>query len=153
MALWGQNGPSKITVQVSKISLCSYFYPRADGAKRRAKVLIPPGYLHPEKRKHLRSLKFINNRVRDQRSTILSGWSSSLISKIWLIACRSGISKISILKDIYFENRLIYNKLEAVLFEEMRRIDLLWEIVKYTASLLEYLMFTNFVALTFCLKT
>jgi hypothetical protein len=66
----------------------------------------------------------------------LSGWSSSLISKIWLIACRSGISKISILKDIYFENRLIYNKLEAVLFEEMRRIDLLWEIVKYTASLL-----------------
>jgi hypothetical protein len=66
----------------------------------------------------------------------LSGWSSSLISKIWLIACRSGISKNSILKDIYLENRLIYNKLEAVLFEEMRRIDLLWEIVKYTASLL-----------------
>jgi hypothetical protein len=27
-------------------------------------------------------------------------------------------------------------KLEAILFEEMRRIDLLWEIVKYTASLL-----------------
>jgi hypothetical protein len=66
----------------------------------------------------------------------LSGWSSSLISNIWLIACRSGISKISILKDIYLENRLIYNKLEAVLFEEMRIIDLLWEIVKYTASLL-----------------
>jgi hypothetical protein len=55
--------------------------------------------------------------------TILSGWSSSLISKIWLIACRSGISKISILKDIYLENRFIY-KLEAILFEEMRRIDL-----------------------------
>jgi hypothetical protein len=67
---------------------------------------------------------------------MLSGWSSSLISKIWLIACRSGISKISILKDIYLENRFIYNKLEAILFEEMRRIDLLWEIVKYTASLL-----------------
>jgi hypothetical protein len=68
----------------------------------------------------------------------LSGWSSSLISKIWLIACGSGISKISILKDIYLENRFIYNcnKLEAILFEEMRRIDLLWEIVKYTASLL-----------------
>jgi hypothetical protein len=66
----------------------------------------------------------------------LSGWSSSLISKIWLIACRNGISKISILKDIYLENRFIYNKLEAILFEEMRRIDLLWEIVKYTASLL-----------------
>jgi hypothetical protein len=67
----------------------------------------------------------------------LSGWSSSLISKIWLIACRSGIRKIqSVLKDIYSENRFVYNKLEAILFEEMRRIDLLWEIVKYTASLL-----------------
>jgi hypothetical protein len=46
------------------------------------------------------------------------------------------ISKISILKDIYLENRFIYNKFEAILFEEMRRIDLLWEILKYTASLL-----------------
>jgi hypothetical protein len=61
----------------------------------------------------------------------LSGWSSSLISKLWLIACRSGISKISVLKDIYLENRFIYNMLGAILFEEMRRIDLLWEIVKY----------------------
>jgi hypothetical protein len=26
--------------------------PRADGAKRRARVLISPGYLHPGKRKH-----------------------------------------------------------------------------------------------------
>jgi hypothetical protein len=26
--------------------------PRADGAKRRARVLIPPGYLHPGKREH-----------------------------------------------------------------------------------------------------
>ena len=26
--------------------------PRANCAKRRARVLIPPGYLHPEKRKH-----------------------------------------------------------------------------------------------------
>ena len=26
--------------------------PRADGAKRRARVLIPPGYLHPGKGKH-----------------------------------------------------------------------------------------------------
>jgi hypothetical protein len=58
------------------------------------------------------------------------------LKNIWLIACRSGISKISILKDIYLENRFIYNKLEAILFEEMRRIDLLLEIVKYTASLL-----------------
>jgi hypothetical protein len=42
-----------------------------------------------------------------------------IISKIWLIACRSGISNISILKDIYMENCFIYNKLEAILFEEM----------------------------------
>ena len=27
-------------------------YPRADGAKRRARVLIPPGYLYPGKRTH-----------------------------------------------------------------------------------------------------
>jgi hypothetical protein len=67
---------------------------------------------------------------------VLSEWSYSLISKIWLIACRRGMSKISILKDIYLENRFIYNKLEAILFEEMRIIDLLWEIVKYTASFL-----------------
>jgi hypothetical protein len=68
---------------------------------------------------------------------VLSGCRpSSLISKIWLIACRSGISKISILKDIYLENRFIFHKLEAILFDKMRRIDLLWEIVKYTASLL-----------------
>jgi hypothetical protein len=53
-----------------------------------------------------------------------------------MIACRSGISKISILKDIYLEIRFIYNKLEAILFEEMRTVDLLWEIVKYTASFL-----------------
>ena len=45
-------------------------------------------------------------------------------------------SKISILKDIYLENRFIYNKLEAILFEEMRRIGLLREIGKYTANLL-----------------
>ena len=39
-------------------------------------------------------------------------------------------------RHIDLENRFIYNKLEAMLFEEMRRIDLLWEIVKYTASFL-----------------
>ena len=44
-----------------------------------------------------------------------------------------GLSKISILK---LENRFIYTKFEGILFEEMRRIDLLWKIVKYTASLL-----------------
>jgi hypothetical protein len=56
------------------------------------------------------------------------------LARFWL--CRSGISKISILKDIYLENRFIYNQLEAILFEGMRKIDLLWEIVKYTASFL-----------------
>jgi hypothetical protein len=55
----------------------------------------------------------------------LSGWSSSLISTLWLIACRRGRRKILVLKDIYLENRFIHNKLEAILFEEMRRIDLL----------------------------
>jgi hypothetical protein len=30
----------------------SVFSPRAGGAKRRARVLIPPGYLYPGKRKH-----------------------------------------------------------------------------------------------------
>jgi hypothetical protein len=35
------------------LALIWYVYcPRADGAKRRARVLIPPGYLHPGKRKH-----------------------------------------------------------------------------------------------------
>jgi hypothetical protein len=31
---------------------CNNYHPRADGAKRRARVLIPPGYLHPGKGKH-----------------------------------------------------------------------------------------------------
>jgi hypothetical protein len=30
----------------------AHIHPRAGGAKRRARVLIPPGYLHPGKRKH-----------------------------------------------------------------------------------------------------
>jgi hypothetical protein len=46
------------------------------------------------------------------------------------------MSKILILKDIYLEDRFIQNKLEAIFLEEIRRIYLLWEIVKYTASLL-----------------
>jgi hypothetical protein len=32
--------------------IVKYGSPRADGAKRRARLLIPPGYLHPGKRKH-----------------------------------------------------------------------------------------------------
>jgi hypothetical protein len=39
MALLGHHNP----VCPDKVS------PRADGAKRRARVLIPPGYLHPGK--------------------------------------------------------------------------------------------------------
>jgi hypothetical protein len=40
---------------ISRVRFCSGFdiyNPRAGGAKRRARVLIPPGYLHPGKRKH-----------------------------------------------------------------------------------------------------
>jgi hypothetical protein len=33
-------------------SLRNKYDHRADGAKRRARVVIPPGYLHPGKRKH-----------------------------------------------------------------------------------------------------
>jgi hypothetical protein len=65
-----------------------------------------------------------------------------------MVACGSGISKISILKDIYLENRFIYNKLDAILFEEMRRIDLLWEIYREIYGKFAF----NFVALTFFLK-
>jgi hypothetical protein len=36
----------------AKICLQRFDFPRADGAKRRARVLIPPGYLHPGKGKH-----------------------------------------------------------------------------------------------------
>jgi hypothetical protein len=32
---------------VGEIATRLVFNPRADGAKRRARVLIPPGYLHP----------------------------------------------------------------------------------------------------------
>ena len=32
--------------------VCTLHYPRANGAKRRARVLIPHGYLHPGKGKH-----------------------------------------------------------------------------------------------------
>jgi hypothetical protein len=38
-----------------------------------------------------------------------------------VIAYRSGISTISILKDIYLENRFIYNKLGGILFEESEK--------------------------------
>jgi hypothetical protein len=81
-----------------------------------------------------KSAVFLRTRFLPSTSSsniIAQWWSSSLISKMKNMA-----SKISILKDIYLENRFICNKLEAILFEEMRRIGLLREIGKYTASLL-----------------
>ena len=57
-----------------------FSYPRADGAKRRARVLIPPATFTPGETKALAKSKvhqisraWVTNR----------GWSSSLISKIW----------------------------------------------------------------------
>jgi hypothetical protein len=44
---------------------------------------------------------------------MIEGWTSSLISKIWRMA-RSGISKISIFKDKYLENRFMYKSFEAI---------------------------------------
>jgi hypothetical protein len=60
-------------------------------------------------------------------------------------------SKISILKDIYLENRFIYNKHEAILFEEMRRIGLSGnrEIYGKFALNIFKMLTPNFVALTF----
>jgi hypothetical protein len=51
---WQPRDLPKIFIWVHPLSVPSFieFYPRADGAKRRARVLIPPGYLHPGKRKH-----------------------------------------------------------------------------------------------------
>jgi hypothetical protein len=40
------------TNDLCHLLLHAKYHPRADGAKRRARVLIPPGYLHPGKRKH-----------------------------------------------------------------------------------------------------
>ena len=71
-------------------------YPRADGAKRRARVLIPPAI-------YTRGNESIKSKVhQSSRALTNDGWSSSLISKIWLVACRSGISKISSFKRHIF---------------------------------------------------
>ena len=59
----------------------------------------------PGERKAL--AKFINDRGP---VTMVHGWTSSLISKIWLFAS-SGISKISIFKSIYLENQVSHNEL------------------------------------------
>ena len=44
---WNEN-----ILTIARRNIHYLFYPRAGGAKRRARVLIPPGYLHPGKRKH-----------------------------------------------------------------------------------------------------
>jgi hypothetical protein len=41
-----------VSTHIYALYEAKYTYPRAGGAKRRARVLIPPGYLHPGKRKH-----------------------------------------------------------------------------------------------------
>ena len=48
------------SAHISRLLIFKYYgsaietkvYPRADGAKCRARVLIPPGYLHAQKGKH-----------------------------------------------------------------------------------------------------
>ena len=47
----GKDFPERVQRQFCTIYV-EKSYPRAGGAKRRARVLIPPGYLHPGKRKH-----------------------------------------------------------------------------------------------------
>jgi hypothetical protein len=42
----------RIAAEVASCGMAFTIHPRADGAKRRARVLIPPGYLHKGKRKH-----------------------------------------------------------------------------------------------------
>ena len=86
-----------------------------------------PRLFTPGKTKALAKSKV--HQISRASPTNLSGWSSSLISKIWLIACGSGISKISMLKDI------------------------LWEWDKQDFNVKRHIFALNFVALTFCLKT
>jgi hypothetical protein len=75
---------------VDIIKLCTHLSP-ADGAKRRARVLIPrlftPVETKPlEKSKvHQLSRAWVTNGVR-----VLDVWSSSLISKIWRTVMNSG---------------------------------------------------------------
>jgi hypothetical protein len=61
------------------------------------------------------------------------------------------MSKISILKDENRENRFIYNNLEAMLFEKWEELIYYGKSWNIRQVCFEYLMFTNFVALTFCL--
>jgi hypothetical protein len=80
------------------------------------------------------------------------GWSSSLISKIWLFA-RSGINKISIFKSIYLKNHVSHNELRSNFclkkWEELIYCGKSWNIGQVC---FECLMFMNFVALIYCVK-
>jgi hypothetical protein len=85
--------------------------------------------------------------------TILSGWSSSLISKIWLSACRSGISKISILKTYIWKIVSYTTSLKQFCLKKWEELIYYGKSWNIRQVFFEYLMYTNFVALTFCLKT
>jgi hypothetical protein len=79
-------------------------------------------------------------------SLTVRGWSSSLISKIWLVA-RSGISKISIFKSIYLEHHVSHNELCSSYFclkkwEELIYCGKSWNIGQVY---IECLMFMNFM--------
>ena len=61
--------------------------PRADGAKRRARVLIPPRLFIPGETKALAKSKV----HQLSRAWVTNdGWSSSLISKIWRTVMNNG---------------------------------------------------------------
>ena len=81
----------KIEVEKGLKSILTPHYrkinPRPDGAKRRARVLIPPRLFTPGETKALGKSKV------DQISrawVTVGGWSSSLISKIWRTVMNSG---------------------------------------------------------------
>jgi hypothetical protein len=69
------------------------------------------------------------------RVTMVHGWTSSLISKIWLFA-RSGISKISIFKSIIWKITFHTMSFEAIFVWRNEKNWFSMGIVKYSASLL-----------------
>jgi hypothetical protein len=106
----------------------------------------------PEKGKHWRSRKIINDRGREWPTVGgYSYWSQKYgcLSGVW-------ISNISIFKSIYiyiWKITFHTTPLKKFLFEEMRRIDLLWEIVKYTVSLLRMFIVYEFCCFNLLRKT
>jgi hypothetical protein len=83
-----------------------------NGAEHRASVLIPPGYLHRG-----------NESISEvQSGVIVYGWTSSVISKNMADWHECSLSKISNIWTIVSYTRT----LKQILFEEMRRIRLLY---------------------------